>query len=246
MNAGTLNCPACGAAVPPDSTECAFCHAQLATIGCPSCFGLVFAGAKFCDHCGARIEGAVAAGAEARKCPRGCGTMKRVTLGGVPMDECPACNGLWLDPATFDQLCAQKEQTLATQLTEGAGIAAAPAAAPHAIETVRYVPCPVCGKLMNRTNFAHSSGVIIDTCANHGVWFDADELRRVVEFVRGGGMQASRKRELDRLAEERRLLALKQTLASPAGAQETIYERNEREAGPGASLFAQIFGLKIS
>lgn len=243
MNAGTLNCPSCGAAAPADATECAFCHAKLATVGCPSCFGLVFLGAKFCDHCGAKIEGRDEAKAESRKCPRGCGAMARVTLGGVAMDECPACNGLWLDPDTFEHLCAQREQTLATQIAEGIGIG--PAGAPHAVETVRYVPCPVCAKPMNRTNFAHSSGVIIDTCKPHGVWFDADELRRVIEFVRNGGMERARKRQLDQLTEERRLLEMRQALR-PVGTEETMYERNERRLGSGASLLSVLFDLKIS
>jgi hypothetical protein len=58
---------------------------------------------------------------------------------------------------------------------------------------------------MNRTNFAHSSGVIIDSCKQHGYWFDADELRRVIEFIRAGGIESARKREIDMLAEERKL-----------------------------------------
>ena len=245
MNAGTLNCPSCGAAAPADATECAFCHAKLATIGCPSCFGLVFAGAKFCDHCGAKIASAVDQAGEAQKCPRGCGAMKRVTLGDVQLDECPQCNGLWLDPETFDHLCAKRDQSASALF--GAAPAAADGAAPHAApapETVRYVPCPICGKLMNRTNFARASGVIIDTCKPHGVWFDADELRRVLEFVQGGGLEAARKREMDELTEERRLRDFKNSsLGQPSG-DELWAEKNDREFGSKSLLsgFGKLFG----
>src|SRR4051812_43321923 len=50
--------------------------------------------------------------------------------------------------------------------------------------------------LMNRVNFAHTSGVIVDVCTKHGTWFDADELRRVLEFITSGGLEAARAREL--------------------------------------------------
>ncbi len=241
MDAGTLNCPACGAAVPQDATECKFCHAKLATVGCPSCFGLVFAGAKFCDHCGAAIQTAAEQAGASRKCPRGCGDMKQVSLGNVLMYECPKCNGLWLDPQTFDKLLADKQQTSSGLFGEPG---TTPAVVTQPVETVRYVPCPVCGKLMNRQNFAHSSGVIIDICKAHGVWFDADELRRVIEFVRGGGMDASRQHELDQLQQERKLREFGQRLEMPKEAR-SMFEQEQRELGSGASLFSVFINLKL-
>jgi Zn-finger nucleic acid-binding protein len=62
---------------------------------------------------------------------------------------------------------------------------------------VHYLKCPACGDLMNRTNYAHESGVIINTCRKHGVWFDHDGLRRVIEFIRNGGLQRARSREAE-------------------------------------------------
>jgi Zn-finger nucleic acid-binding protein len=77
----------------------------------------------------------------------------------------------------------------------GTGIAAPPQT--HVkLEAVAYAPCPVCKSLMNRVNFAHTSGVIVDVCTSHGTWFDADELRRVLEFISAGGLEAARAREL--------------------------------------------------
>ena len=72
---------------------------------------------------------------------------------------------------------------------------------------VRYRPCAVCGELMNRFNFANCSGVILDSCKPHGVWFDPDELRRIVEFIRGGGLDMARDKERVSLELERRRLA---------------------------------------
>lgn len=60
---------------------------------------------------------------------------------------------------------------------------------------------------MNRFNFANCSGVVLDSCRPHGVWFDPDELRRIVEFIRGGGLDMARDKERLSLELERRRLA---------------------------------------
>jgi Zn-finger nucleic acid-binding protein len=59
---------------------------------------------------------------------------------------------------------------------------------------------------MNRNNFARSSGVIIDLCKKHGVWFDAEELPRIIEFVRKGGLAHAREKEKIQIADERNRL----------------------------------------
>jgi Zn-finger nucleic acid-binding protein len=82
----------------------------------------------------------------------------------------------------------------------GTGIAAPPATRVK-LEPVQYAPCPICKNLMNRLNFAHTSGVIVDVCTSHGTWFDSDELRRVLEFISAGGLEAARARELRKTPE---------------------------------------------
>ena len=59
---------------------------------------------------------------------------------------------------------------------------------------------------MNRINFARCSGVIVDVCKGHGTWFDKQELTRIVEFIREGGLEASRQKEKAQIEEERRQL----------------------------------------
>jgi Zn-finger nucleic acid-binding protein len=39
---------------------------------------------------------------------------------------------------------------------------------------------------MNRTNYDQKSGVLIDACAAHGVWFDDDELAAILRWIRQG------------------------------------------------------------
>lgn len=57
---------------------------------------------------------------------------------------------------------------------------------------------------MNRFNFAGCSGVILDSCRPHGVWFDPEELRGIVAFIRGGGLDVAREKERSALELERR------------------------------------------
>ncbi len=108
------------------------------------------------------------------------------------MHLCDRCNGVWVDSETLQHLVAER---LKPSPMIGTGIATPPAAR-ITLGHVEYAPCPLCKNLMNRVNFGHTSGVIVDVCTPHGTWFDADELRRVLEFITGGGLEAARAREL--------------------------------------------------
>lgn len=68
---------------------------------------------------------------------------------------------------------------------------------------------------MNRVNYARRSGVVLDVCRAHGLWFDQDELRRVLAFISGGGLDRARERELQELKEARRAAT---QLPGPPGA----------------------------
>ena len=238
MDAAALTCPQCGAAAAADAIKCSFCHARLATVACPSCFGMVFVGSKHCAHCGATI-GAVDSREGKRPCPRGCGTLHRLSLGGVELDECARCSGIWLALDVFQKLCAEEERRT---VFLGAELDArrTPAAS---VATVRYVPCPDCATLMNRVNFGKRSGIVLDACSRHGTWFDAEELRRVVEFVRDGGLERARARERMQLEEERRLLAVKQNIASWGAPQPPqSNDASPSATGSVAELLLRLFG----
>jgi Zn-finger nucleic acid-binding protein len=76
-------------------------------------------------------------------------------------------------------------------------------APPPASGPVRYIPCVSCGQLMNRQVFARISGVVVDVCKDHGVWFDAGEIAAVVAFIEAGGLstaleRAARAREAEK------------------------------------------------
>src|SRR5205823_13383117 len=183
----SLSCPACGAPAPSaDAARCEYCGSALTTISCPSCFGAMFAGMQFCPHCGAKAARAMADSGQTLTCP-GCGeTMRAVRVGSTPMFECGSCSSVWLDAATFTQLCTDREE----RGTVAATISRAPVGVvPTAGKKVRYVRCPICKNTLNRENFGRQSGVIIDVCKQDGVWFERDELHSVLAFIDGGGME---------------------------------------------------------
>jgi Zn-finger nucleic acid-binding protein len=129
------------------------------------------------------------------KCPA-CGVpLVDRTAGGAAVRFCETCDGIWVDAPTFEELSRRRGQQAPLKEEPVRPKASKPANPP--IANVRYWPCPVCGDFMNRVNFARSSGVILDVCKPHGVWFERDELLKVVQFVRSGGLKRSRRLRRD-------------------------------------------------
>lgn len=131
-------------------------------------------------------------------CPRCNDHLRTVEIQPTNIRECLKCGGMWTGAETFENLCADKEQQSAVLQYVGMRQRASLNASP-----VSYVPCPVCKQLMNRSNFARISGVIIDLCKQHGVWFDAEELPKIIDFIDNGGLARSREKEKISLQEER-------------------------------------------
>ena len=199
MNVLSLNCPNCGAGVASDSSQCQFCKTRLKTMGCPSCFGQIFVGSKFCEHCGAiAVPTNLHEGSDLGDCPRCNLPLGRLEISSTSLGECEKCDGLWADSQTFESICADSEKQSAVL-----GFIGVRTTRVDMLTKINYVRCPDCGEMMNRSNFARSSGVIVDICRKHGVWFDADELPKIVGFIKEGGMEIVRNREKMELESER-------------------------------------------
>ncbi len=165
----------------------------------------MFKGSRFCARCGAEAVRDLLDNETPLHCPRCRETLQGMQLGTIRVSECAECGGLWVDPAVLQTLCNDREHHTAVIATLSSR------AAPRSTiaDIVRYVPCPTCAKLMNRTNFSHISGVIIDVCRNHGIWLDRGEMEHIIAFVESGGLAKQREREIEQLADEtRRLRAL--------------------------------------
>lgn len=103
---------------------------------------------------------------------------------------------------------ARLESAAAPEITLEERQASASRAAPLSRSAREYIPCPDCRQLMNRKNFGNISGVLVDLCKPHGIWFDAGELGRIIRFVMRGGLVEVRQREravLERDVKEKRV-----------------------------------------
>jgi Zn-finger nucleic acid-binding protein len=189
---------------------------------------MMFIGSKHCPHCGAGAAQTQAAQLSVLKCPRCRVDMSSVTIGSTAMRECEQCAGLWVEAAAFEQICADREQQSAVLGTAAAAHSVSPAATANKIS---YAPCPQCGQLMNRLNFARCSGVIVDLCKGHGTWFDRDELREIVEFVRGGGLETSRQKEKIELESARAQLREEQLAANASDLRSIYHSDDDRLSG---------------
>lgn len=210
--ADRMRCPSCGAPATQMATVCKHCQTALKIKACPRCFARMFVGAKHCDQCGADVIAPAHADADGiaqkRQCPR-CSKDADAPLDGrlvanTLLDECAQCHGIWVDAAAVERIIQERRQATSQALTSLKAAAKSASAGP--LGPAGYVPCPDCGKIMNRENFGRRSGVIVDVCRAHGTWFDADELPRVVEYVRRGGLEESHRRDMEQMKGEARRL----------------------------------------
>lgn len=225
-DAAVVSCASCGAPRQGQATSCGFCGSDFTLREldldaiCPRCLTRVSRGGRFCHHCALPITAPRDDGAAtAHDCPACSAPAVRDGDGpGRPMAsrrvaegfelcffECDRCAGIWLDKEVFAVLVRQAKSGRASLLGPEVGTAP-PSGRPGGGlgDPIAYRPCAVCGKLMNRQNYGRRSGVLIDLCKDHGVWFDHDELRRVLDWVREGGATHGEVTEAVRLGERER------------------------------------------
>jgi Zn-finger nucleic acid-binding protein len=132
----------------------------------------------------------------ARTCPRCSVSLKTIDLrinDRFLIERCDHCLGLFFDPGELESLL---EATVSNvfEINRSKLDDINRSMSPDS-ETVVYLKCPVCSKLMNRVNFGTKSGVIVDRCRDHGVWLDGGELRRLFEWMKAGGKLLSQERD---------------------------------------------------
>ncbi|HEY3245313.1 MAG TPA: zf-TFIIB domain-containing protein [Phycisphaerae bacterium] len=98
-------------------------------------------------------------------------------LQGIEIDHCAGCRGTWLDAGELEQIAALAQ-------VDGTSGAAALKAAGDGVRSQRR--CPRCRRKMRTVRIA-GPAIDIERCARgHGLWFDAGELRRMIQSGAGG------------------------------------------------------------
>jgi Zn-finger nucleic acid-binding protein len=226
--AGAHRCPVCGAPVGSRAETCDFCASPLLTLRCAHCFVMNGADSLHCGGCGWELGLEPLDTTSDLACPACEQTFKGFVGGAGVLSECTSCAGQFVEHGLLKELLERRE------VLRGV-LQNLPRENPLVLP-VRYLPCPACRSIMNRKNFGDSSGIVVDVCTRHGVWFEAGELPRVLAFVQAGGLERARLRkasEEKRVERERRIA---EALSRPLPAQK---ETNDFEAlgRAGTELF---------
>jgi Zn-finger nucleic acid-binding protein len=115
------------------------------------------------------------------KCPKCQHELNHQLFGEVEVDQCPNCQGVWLDLGELPQLRQQKNTTYSQGLTA------------TAVHDVLTAPCPHCGGKghMTRINDLKRPEIVMDTCpVCYGIWLDGGELDKLTESNIGLSMKA--------------------------------------------------------
>ena len=225
VDATVQRCSGCGAVAREDDAQCDYCGAEIAPperrggLICPECLARNLEDARFCLACGVGFEPQVALhDVPELRCPCCDRWMAGTEVGGVLVQECPKCHGLWAADDAFGTLVDRATAMARERATTGDGSAPRMDGGNPAIAKVEYRRCPECDALMARKNFRKRSGVIIDLCHEHGTWLDANELERIAGFVLSGKASAAAQTDAAMRAErdrqEARAAAMRVQLAS--------------------------------
>lgn len=164
-------------------------------------------------------------------CPRCDKPLEGVDYADTPLDECARCGGVFVEKWILDRLVSAREARIALTIS-------LPVRARRAEHEVRYLRCPRCSRQMNRTVFGRSSGVVVDVCKDHGIWFDTGELAAVLDFIEAGGLERVRAREqAEKEAEARKARVRRELESAPlSGLSEPVSMREELAADLVAAL----------
>jgi Zn-finger nucleic acid-binding protein len=259
-DAAVVRCSSCGGPRNGGETACSFCRADftiherdLDTI-CPTCMARIMSSARFCHNCGTRIVVDGKGGAPTDlPCPT-CGGDHRLdsrTLGQPPVAvcECRNCGGLWIGGETFKHLTERVQSQAATPAALPGEAARSARGRATAQRGPLYRNCPGCRRMMSRRNYARWSGVILDICPEHGLWFDEGELHALLQWIRRGGPREAADRdrqEVDRAAHRLLRSKLPSRIDRLAGQRPGIGAAvASREAG-GPSLLTEVLEALFS
>lgn len=139
---------------------------------------------EYCSGCGELLGLEPIALPSGLRCPE-C-ELELVAFDGDPgqLYDCSRCGGQLVEHTLLSNLIERRRR-----FSDGRSVRSYNPAE----RKVRYLPCPACSQLMNRRNVGGNSGIIVDYCARHGVWFHPGALPRLLSFVAQGGLADGRR-----------------------------------------------------
>jgi membrane associated rhomboid family serine protease/Zn-finger nucleic acid-binding protein len=111
--------------------------------------------------------------------------MAEIDRGGVKIDRCDSCGGVWFDAGELneylsDAIASDPEIPDAPFTPDGPSGYSAPESRRSELD------CPRCRAKLTRFNFAYDSGVILERCPIcSGLWVERGKLRNLAAHVKG-------------------------------------------------------------
>lgn len=110
-------------------------------------------------------------------CPRCSTPLTTLTIEGQAALACPGNHGVWLDHAQLDAIVEDATDDATDAEEARAWRASDPD--PLALSTEQFWTCPACSRTLKKDIWKYGSGVVVDTCPEHGVWVEPGELERL-------------------------------------------------------------------
>ncbi len=183
---------------------------------CKNCSAPLPANINRCHYCGVRNdvdlhgkhEYSITAQQSDRICPQcdtGLQTIRLDLKAPFYIERCRSCYGLFFDPGEIETLLESSVSNVFDINVEH--IDNINNDRYQKSKKIKYVECPVCRILMNRVNYKHRSGVVIDQCSKHGIWLDNGEITHLMEWKKAGGdlLDAKKKKEQTKIKKPSRL-----------------------------------------
>lgn len=189
-----LRCLYCGASHKESDTQCGVCLSPIARIMCTACGARIAAGENTCI-CGAPLL--PAASNHEMACPRCKSALEKSVLDeNTIAHRCPRCLGSFFD--IQDWTVVIDRTVVGKPLPVGGFVPLPPGRELPSEKLMEGAACPRCREPMERITFATRSRVVVDVCANHGMWLDAGELVALCAFMKPAAVS----RAQDQLYEE--------------------------------------------
>jgi Zn-finger nucleic acid-binding protein len=178
-----MNCPCCAAPIPPRGVVCSYCGHRIDVDlqGSGQAIAEDTIHELRCPDCEQVLDSLILkSGSEANQ-------------DDLKVSRCSQCLGLFMQRDILDQILdihvrqpSEINHRLINNLVESNR---------SQVKDWKYRPCPMCRTLMHRKLQGQRSGVVVDSCRDHGLWLDAGELRQLMEWSRAGGEKLDQERQ---------------------------------------------------
>ncbi len=155
----------------------------------------------------------------------------------LQIDRCDSCFGLFFDPGEVEELLEKSVSNVFTINKK------------HMQNinrdrfkkdnNIKYRKCPICQSFMQRSNYGHRSGVIVDRCHKHGVWLDSGEITHLMEWKKSGGQMLNEQIKNEQMSKEKS----KRFNSSPDMSQYKSQTNSNHSFNTGDDIVDTVFSL---